>query len=481
MGALTLGWMALCVAAYWGTKSVGDARARAALQRLRDSGAAVLPEDLAAAPQRQGTPATVWIARFEALEQDKARAARVGFQGFDGMGLSTSVFAPGPGRVYYGDDSELDVALREAPETKELSELCAGQVLRFFWAIDHALDDPAVASERRDALLFTLRWIGAHDQAALDFARTACAAAPAGIEELLELPREGMPWLPHYPFDALDGVTVQLAALARLQALNGDGSECARTLEALFCASALTADLPWQVAYEHGAQLQVRALHTLGQCVAYLPDGVDMSRIVAALDGLDPQGRYVRALEGECAFANQMFLDHAHDDVAFVADGESPGLFAQWLANATRGFDHAAYLEITEHAVAIARAAPREARTLGAAYTAAQPPWTVFATWFAPHIGAEYPSWVAVEARLRLCKLALIARSAGFADAQQACATLLDPFTNAAMHSRIDADGALTLWSVGSDGLDSAAPRIGSGITMGTTSIDDLAIVLPAR
>ena len=75
-----------------------------------------------------------------------------------------------------------------------------------------------------------------------------------------------------------------------------------------------------------------------------------------------------------------------------------------------------------------------------------------------PRWDAQIENAAQLEARLLLTRAALIAHRDGFDAARAWAATQRDPFGTFPLRTRIDADGALSIWSVGPNLIDDDAP-----------------------
>jgi hypothetical protein len=454
---LIVAWIVIVTVSFILVRASGERRREEALERLRASGAAVLPEELPTRPVRGGTAPTAWLARGVAEIGDDPYAQ------FEYMARPMP-FAPGS-RVVVTPAALFAHARASGPricDTSTLSsdgckawlaELSSDQE-QFRAAISAALFDPAEMARRRECWIEVLVRTWKLDQG-VDPGLDACSVAQLELLRVLEdselsgqprpfLATVQMPSLAH-----LQSLAGRLVAAGQVAALRGDAEASVRAFEAALCAASLPAELPWVEAYDLWARATCDALDGFVVGLSALPRDADLSRLRAMLDELRPRDRWLAALEGERALGNRVYVEIGNGGA--TSDAGEP-LMAGLVYSAWGGHDQAAFLAHWERLLEAARRTPAESRAAGGApeIPGAMP---ISGAWFAA-ISADPAQWAEVQARIELCELAMVARTDGVDAARAACAGAVDPFDDAPIRERVEKDGSLTLWSVGANGLD---------------------------
>lgn len=456
LGALLATVLLIVVGAlvYWRSRRV------AALDRQRASSAPVLPEDIRFA-RRDGAPGfEEWCARFAALEEVEPRPL---FELPDcadllptrerEFGLSAELSAEFNERLLDGEpfSAELSAALGESnPGLDAESD--------FLEDLEFALVDPRRANELTECQRAVLRQ--QRDENAPQLALALQLEGLAGPDRALQL-RGGdtlEELVPRPLVAGLPAVAQLLARSAGDAARGGDSEAAVHRLTLLFDLASMLDDSPILVETWVRDQLESIAGAGLEQVLLVLPAGVDLSAVEARMDGPDPLAQLRFALLGERAIVNRIFAalgaNGASMSLLFDVPSADAG-YARWL----RDFDQAQYHERTERTLAALDLPYDEAcAELSRIDDEGVSELALVTQMMAPRV-ESLATYCAQAAALRHVRRAvLIAYRDGVEAAQEWASAQPDPFGHSNLLARIDDDGVLTVWSVGSNGVDDGAP-----------------------
>lgn len=195
----------------------------------------------------------------------------------------------------------------------------------------------------------------------------------------------------------------------------------------------------------------VRALDGLRLLLRDATSTPDLADLVREFRALDVASHERRALEGERALGNDVF-----DGL----DAAEYGMFARIYLTQDRAF----YLEtltdsLRQISLPHARAFVPPAEW--ASELKRHPGLHPVSRLILPKIPEMHESSLALQATLRVAIAAVLAHESGAEAAARATATLVDPFDDAPLRTRIEEDGTFTIWSVGPNLVDDAGCKAG--------------------
>ncbi len=329
------------------------------------------------------------------------------------------------------------------------------------WAIatDSKLADPTQARELTDCERKLVRARGALAEPLLDAARAVCTATPDSAERLCRdwTVQEVFPELrPHVSVNHAVGV---LRDVAVTRAVEGRSEEAPELLELAFRAPGLVEDWPWTMAFLSWRLGLARALDGLRVALPSLPHDADLANIEAQLSAVNVEARLLRALQGERAFGNEMFAalrDGRLADTESVPSIEGPTDMLVW---AWIGNDRAFYLETMTTAIDWTRrpyhaVAPEMATWVEKGESSVAARLNIVSVLLIPRLDLMIESAAETRANIALARAAIVARREGAEVAIAFASATPDPFRDGPLQSRIDEDGVLVLWSVGTDLVD---------------------------
>lgn len=242
-----------------------------------------------------------------------------------------------------------------------------------------------------------------------------------------------------------------------LAALEGDPGEALSLLHQSLHAVDLLgepATLMGLLARDLGFNIALAGLeHTLPR----LPAEADLSRVRKFLSDPDPKRDLVLALEAERVHGNRVFdLIETGSRDGGAGRGNRPRDWLSRWSSAPLEADRTDYLRAMESHIgecsspwsrsSTTAAAPRPDRSRSR--TAAM---------LLPQLDNLRAAAAEKEVRLLLALTALEARTGGVEAAMAAITARTDPFSGSPFHARIEENGTLVMWSVGSDGIDQDA------------------------
>lgn len=421
---IVAGLLALVACASVAVLVTGKVRRSAALERVRASGAPVYPSDLRFAPSPNAASFDAWVQREGDVEES--------FGAFDDGQLP--------------ECTESVAALRDT----SVPDLTLREDLQF------ATADPLRADRLTDCQLAVHRAWLAESASTRAWAASLEPGARPDWQVLLSsdltpnelLTRSGV------------GVTQRAAealTVAMLdEAWNGNSEEavrlCARVFE-LAHGFREAPNIPFFSALGLHESMATSALQAL--VLALAPD-VDLHRIEAQFDAVPAVERFRFALEGQRAHDNALFRD--------IAEGADPFLLETWMERLDAlklrwASDWLQWAELEQD--------ERQLALLGQTYARAKP--------LLEQLDAEGDAWLIssparssaeLHARFlaqlettRVLRQALLIAYRDGPDAARAWAREQpDPFGTESLRVRVDPDGVLTVWSVGTNGSDDGAP-----------------------
>lgn len=374
--------------------------------------------------------------------------------------------------VDVADGAELLAELRAAPAWEPAVEPCERLLACFGdhlpWStdldgvVDEQLADPRTARDLAPCELQFLRARITALEPLMASAREVCGAAPDSGE------RATRAWTyEHGPGRDPDRTPIALfsavqissnAAVAR--AVDGHAAEAIESLELAFRGAGLLRGWPSTSGFGTGHGAQWQALRGLRSVLALLPRDADLSRIEAAILAFDPRADLERALVAERAFGNEMFAALRDGRLAGseLSKKRRPDLMGLVLWSLT-SHDRAFYLRTMGRGAEYARrpysSVVDEVESWGDSLSdslAAKS--SMVSMMLVPNVPALLKSAAGVEAGIALARAAIRAHAEGVEAGRAAAASLADPFGTGPLHSRVDPDGTLILWSVGADLVD---------------------------
>jgi hypothetical protein len=205
----------------------------------------------------------------------------------------------------------------------------------------------------------------------------------------------------------------------------------------------------------------LQALQGLAVILPRLPAGFALQELGEQVDPQRPQHDFILALEGERTLGNRVYARfHSTTDGPMLyanfrsmSDGRMIWKFIPDLLTKTILLrEHATYLDRMAEWIEDARAPYRESTRSDAriqGFTDLTLPYPAMAAFYSPD-GLR----VKLEAEILLARAALVAYRDGAEAGARGAAASIDPFDGNPLHSRIDPDGTLVLWSVGKNHVE---------------------------
>jgi hypothetical protein len=302
----------------------------------------------------------------------------------------------------------------------------------------------------------------------LELAEGACALPPTDSAAwFAALERAEQPAVATSAHPTMFAVEV-LAERALARALSGEQDAALAALNSTLCACDAIGELHWGPAYVYWRQCELRALEAAGRCLSFLDPGRGFERIEAHLTQLDALSRYLASLDGDRALAMRAYERYRADETTGVSALDDDGLRAPPTLTSPMLLHEQADLLADFRAYRDWSArAPHAAGPLPPPRESALVSSALLSPWFARRWNLEGHPWGDVAARAALLRVAIVARRDGAAAATSAAAALVDPFSGRALRTRLEADGTLAIWSVGTDGRDDGGPPRSAGTLPG--------------
>ncbi|MCY3002019.1 MAG: hypothetical protein NTV21_09455 [Planctomycetota bacterium] len=275
--------------------------------------------------------------------------------------------------------------------------------------------------------------------------------------EMLE--REGLP----APMPSLCGAVLaarRLADSAVYHAAKGETQTAREHLSKALAACDALCGLEWITGFAAWTEAEIQVLERACLCMALLESTGFPPEFDAHVAALEPRERYLAAIPGELRLVERDFeraknglssrvrMDTRDDFgagpmLSLQMDQELADTLRTWLADLPRA-------EVAPYSSGGPLPMVRSALSSNQFGFKLTP----------PGLGSQHP-WGELAALKELVQLARIATRDGAAAAQQAAASILDPFSGKPLASRLEPDGTLVLWSVGEDRKDdNAQPRL---------------------
>jgi hypothetical protein len=419
----TLVWLALSIAivgvagvvAALVLRSTGRKRRDEALERIRARGEPMKVIDAVRPPSGTGEDPGAWMKSFDDLPYAEV------------------------------DVSALPECAHLIRPGKDNSELIAD--LRYQWLDPSRIDRPTPCE--------------------LAVLRRMAEVSPADLAKALEVERyRNLDWsrtvvddgtmdalLPRAPYPGAVGVVEQMTQAALVAASRGNLEEAVRRLDLAQRGAALLEDSPFLLAYQAWTFCQTEVCCATVRVASLVPPGSEFDSIAARLSAVDPRAQLQRAILGDRALGIQIFAAIHSGDHGFEGFAEYSGL-ARFVQRLWFEHDEADYLEEMEHAVAAAS----QPHAIGGETTWKPRFYNIVSAMLMPRWNGQIANAAELEARLLLTRAALLAHRDGFDAARAWAGTQLDPFAKLPLRTRIDADGALSIWSVGPNLIDDDAP-----------------------
>jgi hypothetical protein len=434
--------LGLCIAAtlaYWWIDGVRSLDRE--LRALRDSGAPEFPAQIERAPRIAGEDPRAWSKSMDDawvewsvadLQACRDRLAN----GETESDVEASAFA----------------ALRDPRRIMNLSD-CELAVLRRQREAGHAQLEIALRVEQ----LGSFDWAAAWSEAATQSKMLVAPPQFSGHFDAI--------WLLCQDAVRCAMEADEAAAMARLLLAQ-------RAVALLDGAEIHAAVLAWQHAMT--AWLEMGVLPVLH----LLPADSDWSEVAELLASLDLSSQLRRGLLGERAMINACYAGLRNSGGLDARDLPLSWIRRQ-LVRLWFDRDQAAYLKLMRVAVMSTQQAPsarvwdelEQQIERAVASNNVLIDGTIWKMMF-PKVGEAGRAILGLQVRVQLVRAALMARQQGAQAALAWLASTRDPFNDEALHTQLDADGILALWSVGFDG--EADP-------LGAQDGDDIRVEVRAR
>ncbi len=262
---------------------------------------------------------------------------------------------------------------------------------------------------------------------------------------------------PQLPVSAQFDALQRLSDAATLAARSGRSSQARQELERAFQLARSTSGRPWIL----GSQLANASVElctdALQSCLNHLPPSVDLSSIEASLRGWQPRELCLAALRGDRTFANRIFQRLREGESLAEPMGEGSHLPTDPRA---LDQDQRLYLDLMQAVITQCERPHFDPQMRFDAYvehTLDSADDVTITRLFLPRVSEFHAGLLRAEVIRQLALTALEARREGVESARARLMALTDPFSGAAYRTRIEADGSLLMWSVGSDGVDDEA------------------------
>ncbi len=423
--ALTLaGLVALVVSALVVAMIAGRIRSAAALDRLRASGAPVYPADLRVAPSPIAASYDAWVQRGRDVEEP--------FGAFEEGRLPECADSV----AVLVNASFADLALRED--------------------LQFATEDPLRAGRLTDCQRAVHRAWLAESSSTLAWATSLESSARPDWRMLLSSDLTPVELLTRAGAGSTQRAAEALSVAMLNEAWSGNSDEAVRLCARVFELADVYREAPNMLAFEMLGLQESMALSALQALVLALPSEVDLQRIEAQLDAVGAIERFRFALEGQRAQTNACFRD--------IADGLSPFPVETW----TERLDALAVRIAADWLLSSELGRfEQQFALLGRGYAQTKP--------LLERMDAKRDAWLPhsptrssaahdalflaqLETNRLLCQALLIAYRDGLDAASAWARQQPDPFGTETLRVRVDADGVLTVWSVGANGSDDSAP-----------------------
>lgn len=250
----------------------------------------------------------------------------------------------------------------------------------------------------------------------------------------------------------IDGVDL-LTKGALDAAIHGQYEAAVRRLELAQRAASLFEDAPYSLGFLCWAVCQTNICNACARLAPMLPREVELARLEATLAKIEPRSRLRRALLGDRACGEGVFealRNGTHGFEAFERQSDLPWFIERtWFEH-----DEADYLEEMERAIAAAS----QPHAVGGETVWNRRFYSCVSALMLPRWNEAIEIATTLEARLLTTRAACMARREGFDAARAWAQAQRDPFRDGPLETRVDGDGALSIWSVGSNGVDDGAP-----------------------
>jgi hypothetical protein len=259
--------------------------------------------------------------------------------------------------------------------------------------------------------------------------------------------------LPKAPYFGAVAAVEQLTQAALAAAERGDSTESVRCLASAQRAAALFEDSPTLIGNHTWVLCQCMASEAIARVAALLPRSASFDSIDATLAAIEPRTQLQRAMLGERVIGERIFTAIRNGTNEFEGFARLTGL-GRFVQRTWFEHDEADYLEEMERAVA---SAARPLETGG--YTQWEPrSYSFLSAMLLPHWSDYIQLSTVLGARLVTTRSALVAHRDGFDAAQAWAAAQRDPFSGKPLLTRVDAEGVLSIWSVGPNLVDDGGP-----------------------
>jgi hypothetical protein len=402
----------------------GRLRSAAALDRLRASGAPVYPEDLRFAPSSNAASFDAWEQRaHEVVDQLQELEWETPPECAEFVAALPGTYNP-----EWDLQEDLHFAVTDPNRVGRLTD-CHRAVHR--------------KSLTENASM--LRWALTLEPSARPDWRSRLRPASTLAGPVVRAPA----WQTKTAADAL------MAAMLD-EAWSGHPEEAVRLCARTFELARVYHEAPDMLDFQMLAHHEAMALNALQTLVLALPSGVDLHPIEVQFDAANASERFQFALEGQRAQENAFFRGIADGTLELPAEEWAERLELLAL-RVLGGWLQSTDLELYEQQLAL----------LGRRYVDAKLLLDRLADDDSASNHRFLSGWTALDdARslahletVRVLRQALVVAYRDGVDAAIAWArTQPDPFGAGTLHTRVDDDGVLTVWSIGANGSDDGAP-----------------------
>lgn len=411
-GCLVLG--ALGVLAVVVLRVRGRARLNAALDRIRARGEPVRIDEIVHPHRRVGEEPTQWLEAFDELHEAEVSPAELA-ECTEALAAEES-----EDELWTRLEGGLDTSSLEPPTS------CESAYWHAFLHRNQVRLERAREIERYSTFDFAmhLRDVGTPERPALEA-----------------------------PILAVLHATKLLNQSAILLAASGDTDGALRESRRALDIAAVSNGSPYLLGHLVWLLTHRQQCHALARIASLLPQGTDFGVLDDLLASLEPRAQLKQALLGERTIGNSLFEHFSTYDGEFAEVYELSKVGFQ-LKRLWFEHDQADYLDELERAIAFVPQAELFAR---------MEDWdprfySLIAAMLLPRWQDAFQRVVELEAVILLTRATLRARSSGAEAAITWAEAQSDPFGACPLHTRLDADGTLTIWSVGTNFTDDGAP-----------------------
>jgi hypothetical protein len=418
-------------------------RVESAVAAIRARGEPVMPEEIAIPPR--GSPS-----RFaENVEGCRAIFHRT-YEEFcsesdiDDFLTDPESSSADPGTI---------AALRELRACLEASRKGGDDLQRFQW--DRLSDSIAEGIEPSDCEHLAHRARRLCLDPAIEAASRLCLGDPEDFASLLGRPDLGP--ITDDCATAVSTATRFLAASAVDLALEGRLEEALTRVRTALRGGRIVESGFTRIPLRAWEDSELHALNGLRAILTRLPAGLDLRDLEGDFDPQEPRRYLIRALQGERAIMNRFYALLALRIGAFDLVRRPWRTLTSLPWETVLYRDQANYLDLMARGIEGASLPYRTWKERSDRNHLSFEPsggWFPLAVMLDPGIPQQFSNCAQVEAGILLARAALTAYHEGEEAGAQEASSSTDPFSGNPIHTRVDPDGTLVLWSVGKNLVD---------------------------